>query len=410
MANDVNDQAIHPDAVEALKHFIDVWASNDSVAATIGDGLTRDGVLELLVNAGRAGQLADDPEEAERMVAHYGTLLGQQPPFRLECDADGAVHLVLTLGNRRVETWRPIEPPTVDAEVVALIGESLRNIVRSATDAERSGMAALESDRDEPGAKGLTKQATGLIGMIKTKLGTSNVLTERIGAGKSRDELLEMSLAGLPEQAQGVLAAKLNDQPPFSLTCDENGSIHLVLIVSGEHVHTWTPKELGIPAPKSWRRIVYAALGGLFVVSFLSSLIDGTFSGQGLVAGAMPLALFGMFDGFRLLKRSKGHAMAWRAYWAVAVLWILVEIAAGGAMGGTIAGFMIVGRLGYLWMWIKLVYPFTRGRDVLRCPNCGTLTTHRAWLESEKYACSGCGTIATPVETGRRANWQGQVA
>ncbi len=388
---------IHPDVVRLVGRTLERTSFAD-VAEAIGNGLTRDGLLELLMQG-------EDVAQADETLMHYESLLRQQPPFRLECDADGNVHLVLMLGNRRLHTWAPVTD-TVDAEVIALLGESLRSIVRQGIESSGGGTSGPTTALPElagPDQVAPADRASRVVGAVRTRLGTSNALTELIGTGKSRDELLDMSLPELPEHAQAVLVQKLNEQPPFRLECDEDGGVRLLLIVSGERVHAWSPEELGLPPSRSWRRVAYPVLGGLFVLG----VATGGYSGDGLVLSAMPLALYGMFDGFRFLRRNRAE-MAWRAYWTAAVLWVLAAVTLESPAAGSVAMLMVIGRLGYLWIWINLIYPFTRGRDVLECPNCGVLTTHRVWVKDPNDACRGCGTTTPPTETGRRANWMGR--
>ena len=386
----MKDNEIHQDVQELVGRLVNGWANDGGPREVIGDGLTRDDVLKQIVAAAKAGYLGED---SEALVAHYSTLLSQQPPFRLECGENDEVHLVLTLGNRRVHTWSPVAPETVDAEVVALIGESLKNLARSLTGSDEGEGAGLQRIGTTGGGS-VTERVGRMTGMLRRRLGLSNALADWIGEGKSRDELLEMSLPGMPEHAQSVLAAKLNEQPPFSIVCDKDGKIHLELIASGERVHTWTPRDFGLPKPKSWRMIAYPVLGILFLVSL---------PGNGLFASAMPLVLFGVFDGYLFLRRTRRLVMAWRVYWAIVVLLIVIAtqtLSEVRTFALTMAAAMAGSRFAYLWMWVKLF----RNRDLLQCQNCGSVMTFRVWADNN-YKCGHCGTMAKPMETGQRAGW-----
>ncbi len=393
----MNDAEINPEVQELLGRLINSWANDGGPSNVIGDGLTRDDVLKLIVNYANAGELGEDPEA---QLAHFELLLSQQPPFRLECDEQDEVRLVLTLGNRCVYTWSPVAPETVDAEVVALIGESLKNLASRLTGSEEAESVGEGLKRIGTTGGGSVKSriesVSQMTGMLRRRLGTSNALTEWIGEGKSRDELLEMSLPGMPEHAQNVLTAKLNEQPPFSIVCDEDGKIHLELIVSGERVHTWTQQDLDLPKPKSWRMIVYPALGVL--VPLIPAIL-------------ILLLAVGMIDGYLFMRRTGRLVMWWRLYWAFCVLSIVAVL--GGLTDIFILGgfFQLVFiatvpiapfRFAYIWIYVK----FFRSRDVLECRNqkCGALMTAQSYWDNG-YRCGSCGTIATPYETGRRATW-----
>ena len=383
-----NSPDIHPDVVQFLENSSGVLLER---LERTGDSLTRDGILEALATA--PGQ-----DDETRAIEHYTALLRQQPPFRLERDDDN-VHLVMMLGNRRVGTWTLTRPNEIDAEVIALLGKSLKNLVRRGTETESASgpTDALKPDMPKlagPGEATLTERAKQAVEELWRSRRALNALKERIGTGKTRDDLLEMALPDLPEHAQTVLAEKLNEQPPFRMECDRDGSVHLTLIVNGERVHTWTPEDLGVPRPR-WRRIAYS-VAGLFVVvlALIGKEEDDTLTFASLVV------VFAMLDGFFFLRRTRGPKMAWRAYWAVVVLLIFFSALASVELL-VLPLAMGIARVGYLYIWVK----FFMARDILECPNCGALVTHGVWVEqTPHYRCAGCGTIARPIATGRRAS------
>ena len=431
-----DNREIDPDVVPFLGRLLEEWTNGGGVAEAVGDGLTRDGILEVLVSVVSSDQWGEDTDEA---LAHYSALLTRQPPFRLERDGDGNVHLVLIAGDRRVYSWTPAVGETIDAEVIASLGEGLKNLVRQGMGSESAGgpTGAPKTEPQELAGSGkgaVTERAGRVVGMLRTRLETSNPLTEWIGAGKSRDELLEMSLPGLPEEAQTVLADKLNEQPPFRVECGEDGSVSLLLIVSGECVHTWTPEDLGVPPSRSWWRIWwriwriigYSVFGAYFGAFFVLFMVTGDWKPasrwglyESLTGAAIPLVLYGTLDGFFYLRRTRGREMAWCAYWAVPVLLVVVSLTLPeSGVAAVVAFFMVIAGLGYLLATLlatrTVLYPFTRGRDLLECPSCGAVTKHSdrnsVWLYAQYVTvCRICGAEGEPLETGRRASFRGRV-
>ena len=398
-----NSPDIHPDVVQFLENGLNDNATQGVVLERTGDSLTRDGILEALATAPRQ-------DDETRAIEHYMALLRQQPPFRLERDDDN-VHLVMMLGNRRVHTWTLTRPNEIDAEVIALLGKSLKNLARRGTETESAGgpTDALEPDMPKlagPGEATLPERARQAVEEQRRSRRALNALKEWIGAGKTRDDLLEMALPDLPEHAQTVLAEKLNEQPPFRMECDRDGSVHLVLIVSGERVHTWTPEDLGVPRPWSWRIIAYPVAGLFVVVCAMIDKKDWQSWGEALITFAWPVVVFAMLDGFFFLRRTRGSKMAGRAYWAEVGLLIFFSAALESVELLVLALAMGIARVGYLYIWVR----FFIARDILECPNCGALVTHGVWVEQmSNYRCAGCGTMAEPITTGRRASLWGGV-
>ena len=430
----VNGDDIDPEVRELLLGLFNVGVIQTE---RIGDGLTRDGVLELVAaNPARA-------QEAHSDFVRVLTLLEQQPPFRLERDDDGIVHVVLTLSNRRVSTFTPY---IIDVELIAVLGDGLKNLVR-----QHGGIESAAGTKDTlmsnlrelagPGDATVGERTSGLVGELRSKIlalprtlmaelralvGPADAtIAERarravgnlgqrrralkelkkwIGAGKSRDDLLEMALPDLPEQAQTVLAQKLSEQPAFRMECDDEGSVHLVLIVSGERVHTWTPEELGVPRRRSWRKIVYPIFG-FFVLLVLIGREESQSWGDWMERYAVLLASFPVVDGFFFVRRRFGPRWGWWVFWAAVSLLTLQGFLGGSAGVATFAIMMGLARFGYLYIWYRLF----GARDILECPNCGALTTRRHWVNAVPYRCGSCGTRADPFFTGRRASWLGSV-
>lgn len=384
----MNGDDIDPEALRLLLALLDVGLID---IESIGDGLTRDDILELLTTPAAREAYQDD---------RFETLLEQQPAFRLEGHDDGKVDVVLTLGNRCIHTFEPVRP--IDDELVAVLGDGLRNLVREYGGTDSGPVDALVSNFREltgPGDDGVMERARRAFDKLRRRTSAMKALKEWIGTGKSRDDLLESALPDLPEHAQAVLAGKLSEQRAFRMAIDSDHNVHLVLIASGERVHTWTPDDLGVPRPMSWRKIAYSVVGLYIVLTLTSWDSFASWLGQ-----LLPVAVFGAVDGFFLLRRRMDSTWAWRAYWATVALLVLLALVSKYGGPAVLAAFMAVGRIGYIQIWYRLV----GGRNILECPNCGALTTHRAWAEMD-YTCAGCGTKEEPFFTGRRANWLGQL-
>ena len=413
---------IDPRVIEFLHNTFN-QPSGDFLVERIGDGLNRDGLLKFILEAIEHDP-PTNPEEAQEhyeSIAHYKSLLSQQPPFRLELTDEGHIHLVLTLGNRIVQSWTPSKPESIDDELIALLGESLRHHVGHHKESNNTYSVAsrMEAAKSElrmltgPDDAGILERAKRALESLKRAVdvllprrAALQALKKQIGAGKSRDDLLESALPDLPASAQQALAEKLNEQPPFQMECEKDGTVHLTLIGSGERAHTWSPKDLGVPAPM-WRKVVYGIAGLWVVILLFDKPYDDMGWGELIVAGALPFFIFALADGYFFLKRTKGRGTASMAYWAAVALILVIGVAEGSELVIMFAVFMGIGRSGQLWnLWAK-----NFGGDLLlECPNCGALTTRRAYKESAYdssgrliYRCAGCGTMEPPVPTGRRA-------
>ena len=401
---------IDPRVIAILGDFFNHPGGGPLLIERIDAGLNRDGLLKLLLDSFRE-TMPTNPEEAKEhyeMIAGYKDLFNQQPPFRLERDHEGDIILVLTLGNRIVHSWTREKPESIDDELIALLGESLRshvgqhretNNTHSISDrieAAKSELRVLAAPDDASileRAKRALEPTKRAVDALLPRRAALRALKKQIGAGKSRDDLLEMSLPSLPEGAQQALAEKMNEQPPFHMACEKDGSVHLTLIGTGERAHTWSPNDLGVPPPM-WRKVVYG-IAGLWVVLLLLS------DPSALMVGTLPFILLAMADGFFYLRRTRGNRMAWRAYWGAVALLLLIGIPGEFEALITTAVLMGIGRFGYHWVYYRLF----SGRDVLACPNCGALTTLRAYVNAEGYRCSACGTIEKPLATGQRAGF-----
>lgn len=375
------------------------------------DGLNRDGILKHMADALNP-QAATTPEQEEKTrstIEYFETLLGRQPPFRLERTGDGSIQLVLTLDKRVVHTFTPAKPAVVDNELIELLDQSLKNLVAQSVgrDTTNSADDLIEVVKSEyqaltgPSDVSILERLRRVGGKLMPRRTALKALKDRIGGGKSRDDLLEKVLPDVPKDAQETLAAKMNDQPPFRIQCDEDGDVHVVLITSGQRVHSWSPNDLGVPTSK-WRIIYYGAAAVL-------ALLFPPFEGLRILGIVLTLAMAAFLDGFLYLKRTRGYKAAWRAYWAAALLLLVIGANSESNPVLVLGASMIGTRFGYLWLYVKLF----AGRDVLECPNCGVLITRREFIDRayssktlrNNYLCFGCGTIAKPEWTGRRVGF-----
>lgn len=373
-------------------------------------GLNRDGILKHVADSfnEETATTPEQEEQARSTIEYFETVLSQQPPFRLERTDDDRIQLLLTLSNRVVQSWRLPKRGGIDDELITLLGQSLKNLVAQhiGSDTSDNAKSPIEVVRSEfqaltgPGDASILERVRRAGGKLLSRRTAVKALKNRIGEGTSRDDLLERMLPDAPEDVRTTLSEKMNEQRPFRIECDKDGGVHVVLISSGERVHTWLPEDLGVPASR-WRLLYYGA-------AVLLALLFAPSQGLGILGIVSILILAALLDGFLFLRRTRGPKTAWRAYWATAVLLLLIGVVQGNLMLAIVGVSMGGARFGYLWLWVKLV----ARRNILECPNCHALITGRAFDERAYsdsgrmiYSCAGCGTMAEPVWTGRRASF-----